>query len=104
MSEVENQAEDQNVEVAAPTAAPAATVSVPLATAHSAINSHIPLPPHFITSGDLAAQWKKYKQLWDSFEIVTGLTERDSTYRTATFITCIGPDALEIFNGLPFET
>ena len=63
----------------------------------------MPLPPHSITSGDLARQWKKYKQLWESFEIVTGLHKKDSAYQTATFITCIGPDALEIFNGLPFE-
>ena len=44
-------------------------------TSNSAINSHVPLPPHFIASGDPAARWKKYKQLWDSFEIVTGLKE-----------------------------
>ena len=25
-------------------------------------------------------------------------------YRVATFITCIGPDALEVYNGLPFES
>ena len=74
-----------------------------MATSAASINSQVPLPPNFVTTGDLASQWKKYKQIWDSFEIVTGLKEKTSAYRTATFITCIGSEALEIFNGLPFE-
>ena len=84
------------------TAEPTAPVTA-ANTSNSTINIHVPLPPHFVTSGDLAARWKKYKQLWDSFEIVTGLKEKDSASQTTTFITRIGPDTLEIFNGLPFE-
>ena len=107
MPDMENQAvEAQEAPAPAVTAATAATTATAATAtiANSAISSNVPLPPHFNTSGDLAAQWKKYKQLWDSFEIVTGLKERDSGYRTATFITCIGPEALEIFNGLPFDS
>ena len=39
----------------------------------------------------------------DTEYIFTG-TQSYSAYCTATFIKCIGPDALEIFNGLPFAT
>ena len=31
------------------------------------------------------------------------LNEKDSKLRVATFVTCIGPDALDIHNGLPFQ-
>ena len=36
--------------------------------------------------------------------VVTGLDKQPSTLRVATFITCIGPDALEIHTGLPFPS
>lgn len=35
--------------------------------------------------------------------IVTGLADKDYAYQVATFITCIGHEALEVFNGLPFR-
>ena len=36
--------------------------------------------------------------------MVSGLKSQSSAYRVATFITCIGPDALDVYNALPFET
>ena len=98
MDQEGEQAENQHTEnQQAPAAASA------MATSAALINSPVPLSPNFVTTGDLASQWKKYKQIWDSFEIVTGLKEKSSAYQTARFITCIGSKALEIFNGLPFE-
>ena len=67
------------------------------------LNSHVPLPHKLSITGNIAKNWKKWKQIWDSYEIVTELTKRPDEYRVATFITCIGADALEIYNGLPFE-
>ena len=32
------------------------------------------------------------------------LNEKESKFRVATFITCIGPDALEVHKGLPFRS
>ena len=52
---------------------------------------------------NLAKTWKSWKQLWDAYETVTGLNEKDSKLRVATFVTCIGPDALDIHNRLPFQ-
>ncbi len=87
------------------------------------LHSNIPLPPKLEVHGNLAQSWKKWRQIWDSYEVVAGyvyeleenadavalaaaVTERrkKDRYRLATFITCIGPDALEIYNGLPFKT
>ena len=54
--------------------------------------------------GNLSENWKKWKQVWDAYETVTKLNEKESKFRVATFITCIGPDALEVHNGLPFRS
>ena len=56
-----------------------------------------------MTTGDLPSQWNKYKQTWESFEIVTGLKEKSSSYRTTAFIRCIRSEEVAIFNGVPSE-
>lgn len=66
------------------------------------LQSQIPLPPRLEMKGNLAQNWKRWKQIWDSFEIASRLTEQPDKYRVATFIMCIGPDALEVYNALPF--
>ena len=38
------------------------------------------------------------------YEIIANLKASSSEYRIATFITCIGSEALDVFNGLPFES
>ena len=73
------------------------------ATANTPLNTNVPLPPQLCTTGDIAANFKKWRQIWDSFEIVTGLKNKSSEYRTATLLTCIGADGIDIFNGLPFQ-
>ena len=65
--------------------------------------SQVPFPPRLELKSNLAKTWKSWKQLWDTYETVTGLNEKDSKLRVATFVTCIGPDALDIHNGLPFQ-
>ena len=66
--------------------------------------ANVSLPQKFDSKGNLAANWKKWIQIWKAYEIVTGLDKQPSTLRVATFITCIGPDALEIHTGLPFQS
>ena len=68
------------------------------------MRSNIPLPQRLNTKKNLAENWKSWKQVWDSYEIVSNLCSLDDKYRVATFITCIGPEGLEIYNGLPFES
>lgn len=65
---------------------------------------NIPLPPKLdVKGGSLQSNWKKFKRLWDSYEIVTNLNEEDTRYRTAVFLSCIGSDALDIYEGLSFR-
>ena len=65
---------------------------------------NFPLPPKLVVTSDLSKNWKNFRQLWDSYEIATGLTERQDKYRIATLITCIGAEALSLYNGLPFAS
>ena len=65
---------------------------------------NLPLPPNIKLKGNLKTNWEIFRQLWDSYELLTGLKQDDMQYRVATFITCIGPQALEIHHGLPFKT
>lgn len=77
--------------------------NAPLPLEVPGLQSSVPLPPKLEMRGNIAQNWKRWKQIWDSFEIVTNLKQKDQAYRVATFITCIGVDALEVYNGLPFS-
>ena len=63
----------------------------------SVMQSQIPLPPKLDLTGNIAQNWKSWKQIWDSYVIVTGLADKASNYQVATFIACIGPEGLEVF-------
>ena len=65
---------------------------------------NVSLPQKLDTKGNLAANWKKWLQVWKAYEIFMGLDKQPSSLHVATFITCIGPDALEIHTGLPFAS
>ncbi|XP_068747376.1 uncharacterized protein [Montipora capricornis] len=51
-------------------------------------------------TGNLAGNWKKFKRMWNNYEV--RLRTKSNELRTATFLTCIGPDVLDIYDGLPF--
>lgn len=76
--------------------------AVPVIPPH-AIQSNLPVPSRLDTRGNIAENWKRWKQVWDSFEIASRLNQQENQIRVATFITCIGSDALEVYNSLPFE-
>jgi len=42
--------------------------------------------------------------MWTNYEIATGLDKKEGKTRTATFLTCIGADALEISLDLCLRT
>ena len=66
--------------------------------------SNVPVAPQIEFSGNLANNWKQWKQVWSAYELVTHLNEQTDEYRVAAFITCIGPKALAIHNGLSFQS
>ncbi|XP_064613329.1 uncharacterized protein K02A2.6-like [Liolophura sinensis] len=66
------------------------------------VPTNIPLPTKLDLKGNLATNWKKFRRMWDNYEIATRLCDLESKYRTATLLTCIGVDALDILDGLTF--
>ena len=44
--------------------------------------------------------WKKFKSA--NYEVASRLNTQSRDLHTATLLTCIGPDVLEIYDGLPF--
>ena len=67
-----------------------------------AVASQLPFPTKLEIEGNVSENWKKFKRLWDNYEIASGLKEKDKHLRTATFLTCIGPDALDLMDGFSF--
>ncbi|XP_032241511.2 uncharacterized protein K02A2.6-like [Nematostella vectensis] len=66
------------------------------------VQTNLQLPQKLETRGSLANNWKTFKRLWINYEIASQLDKQRMELRTATLISCIGPEALEIYDGLPF--
>ncbi|PFX23773.1 hypothetical protein AWC38_SpisGene11661 [Stylophora pistillata] len=66
---------------------------------------NVSLPPKLaVYSGNFSKEWRQWRQVWDAYEEVTDFRNKTSRLRVATFITCIGKEALEIHNGLPLSS
>jgi hypothetical protein len=58
-------------------------------------------------TGNLATNWKRFYRAWNNYEIAARLKDphnpaTNKELRTATLLTCIGADALDVFDGLDF--
>ena len=62
------------------------------------------MPKPLRTEGNLAANWKKFKRSWDNYAIVARLNRFEDGFKTATFLSCIGDDAMEIYEGMDFAS
>ncbi len=60
----------------------------------------IPLPANLNVRGNLASNWKKFRRMWNNYEIASRLRQESKELRTATLLTCIGVEALETYEGL----
>ena len=56
------------------------------------------------TEGNLSSNWKRFKRAWDNYAIVARLNRFQDNFKTATFLSCVGEDALEIFEGMDFAS
>ena len=68
---------------------------------------NIPLPSKLELTRDLATNWKKFHRAWNNYEIAARLKDPENPtvnkpLRTATLLTCIGSDALDVYEGLQF--
>ena len=67
------------------------------------IGSNLPLLSALQRKDSSSVNWKRFRQAWDNYEIAARLKTQDKEFRTATLLTCIGQDALDIFDGLAFD-
>ena len=63
---------------------------------------NVPFPSKLETKGNLASNWKRFRRVWSNYEVASRLVKQPKEERTATLLTCIGADALEIVDGLNF--
>lgn len=66
--------------------------------AHSA---PIPPSPKMHLTGNLAGNWKKFKRMWNNYEV--DLEPKVTTQDSYLILTCIGPDVVDIYDALPFD-
>ena len=55
------------------------------------LQSNIPVPGKLDLRGNLAVNWKKFRRIWENYEIATHLNKQDSSLRVATLLSCMGP-------------
>ena len=69
----------------------------------SRMRGNVPIPRPLSLEGDMKENWGVFFELWENYEIITGLENENDRYRIAHFLTAIGPEAVRIHNGLPFR-
>ena len=52
--------------------------------------------------GNLATNWKKFRRGWENYAIISQLDKVDERFKTALFLTVIGEDAMDVFEGMHF--
>jgi len=65
---------------------------------------NVPFPSKLQTKRNLASNWKRFRRVWTNYEVASRLAKQSKEERTATLLTCFGPDALEIVDGLSFAS
>ena len=58
-------------------------------------------PPLSLSQPDsLAAPWKAWRKQWDNYTTANGLVEKSENVQVMTLLTCLGPEALNLLDGL----
>ncbi|KAG1652083.1 Organic cation transporter 1 [Nymphon striatum] len=52
----------------------------------------------------LVSCFSSKNRVWENYEIASGLNEKELKLRTATFLTCVGPEALDVYDGFAFDS
>ena len=56
-------------------------------------------PPEVLNlDGNVAENWRRWKQRFEIFSLASGLSEKDAGVQAATFLHVAGPEALEVYN------
>lgn len=77
---------------------------VPAVKNPTPVLQNVPFLSKLETKGNLASNWKRFRRVWTNYEVASPLVKQSKEERTATLLTCLGPDALEIVDGLSFAS
>ena len=62
-------------------------------------------PPETLNfDGNIADNWRRWKQRFKIFSLASGLSKKDTKVQAATFLHVAGMDALEVFNTFVWES
>ena len=64
-------------------------------------DSNLPLPMAMNMKGDVASNWKFFKDQWQNNDIASGLAQKEANVRLTTLKVVIGKDCYEILQRLP---
>ena len=56
-----------------------------------------------LESGNLAENWRQWRQRFDIFSLATGLSEKSDKVQSATLLHVAGPTGLEIYNTFTWD-
>lgn len=54
--------------------------------------------------GNIVMNWCYFKCVWENYEIVSGLKERNGELRVVILLICLGVEVLLVYDGLKFES
>ena len=64
---------------------------------------NVPFPDKFQVGGNMGVNWKKFRRVWDNYEIASRLKYQSKEERTAHFITSLSAKAQKIYDGFQFD-
>ena len=65
---------------------------------------NVPLPPKLdLHGGNLDQSWKKFKRSWRNYLVASRVGEESHDFQTAVFLSCVGDDANDVYDGFDFE-
>ena len=101
----EEQEEEYNPEISSSSVSDAETVLEEQVTMAIPVLQHVPFPDKLELKEDCTkfSDWEILRQMWDNYEISSGLDGHTMERRTATLLTCFAPSALKVFNSLSFS-
>ena len=69
------------------------------------MSNQLVVPKALSFVGELALNWKVFKQKWEFYSVATGASEHESAKRQAClFLRVIGEEAVKVYNNFTFAT
>ena len=61
-------------------------------------------PKSLILTGNLAENWRSFKQQFEIYQIASGLDKKDGKVQATALLHVVGIEALEVYNTFQWDT